>query len=93
MVKKLNKFFYCKLFKTVVENNLKGSIFFRFFGLPITIYGFNAMHVAININTRYGYICFHPTMYCFGTIWPWYFYISDNATPQNAKFALGNHLY
>lgn len=93
MLKNLHKLFYYKFFEPVVEDNLEGHISFKFLGLPITIYGFNAMHVAVNIATKYGYFCFHPTMYCFGTIWPWYFYISDDATPQRSKFAIGNHLY
>jgi hypothetical protein len=57
---------------------------------PVVTYGFNAMHVAINIRTRrWGYLCFHPTIRCFGVWWPWYFYASPNATPQAATFAIG----
>lgn len=56
----------------------------------VTIYGFNAMHVAINVRTiRWGYICFHPPMRCFGAWWPWYFYVSKNATPWAAYRAIG----
>jgi hypothetical protein len=57
---------------------------------PLTIYGFNAMHVALNLWTRrWGYICFHPPMRVFGRWWPWYFYISRDATPFNTKLAVG----
>jgi len=95
MIKKLNKLFYSNVFKPFVEDKLKGHIAFNLFNLRFVVYGFNAMHVAINVNTysRYGYICFHPPMYCYGTIWPWYFYISENATPGEAWFALGNPNY
>lgn len=56
----------------------------------ITIYGFNAMHVAVNVRTkRWGFICFHPTFRCFGKWWPWYFYISPDATPCSARFGIG----
>jgi hypothetical protein len=56
---------------------------------PITVYGYNAMHVAVNIRTRWGYICFHPTWKVFGEWWKWYFYISEDATPYNARFKMG----
>ena len=56
---------------------------------PITVYGWNAMHVAVNIKTRWGYVCFHPTWRVFGHWWPWYFYISPNATPWAATFGIG----
>lgn len=69
-----------------IEKRFEGHILIG----PITIYGFNAMHVAINIYTKHwGYICFHPIMRCFGHWWPWYFYISPNATPWAASFAIG----
>lgn len=56
----------------------------------MTIYGFNAMHVAVNVWTkRWGYICFHPPMKVFGAWWPWYFYVSPNATPSCATFGIG----
>lgn len=57
---------------------------------PITVYGRNAMHFAVNIKTRrWGYLCFQPTVRCFGRWWPWYFYASPNATPWAATFAIG----
>lgn len=57
---------------------------------PIIIYGFNAMHIALNIRTRrWGYICFHPTIRFYNWKFPWYFYISRNATPWLATVAIG----
>lgn len=65
---------------------------------PVTIYGLNAMHVAVNIKTkRWGYICFHPSLrflgkhapWILGENWPWYFHISPNATPWASTFAIG----
>jgi hypothetical protein len=59
-------------------------------GRRLTVYGWNAMHVAVNYRTRrWGYICFHPPLYWCGRWWPWYFYLSPNATPWAATFALG----
>lgn len=57
---------------------------------PVTVYGFNAMHVAINVRTRrWGYVCFHPTIRMNGHWWRWYFYCSPDATPHSATFAIG----
>ena len=56
---------------------------------PITIYGRNAMHWAVNIRSKWGWICFRLPFRCFGRWWPLYFYISPNATPQDATFMLG----
>jgi hypothetical protein len=76
------------------EKHFGGHITFTFLYWRIVIYGFNAMHVAINIRTqRWGYICFHPPIKCFGKWWPWYFYLSPNATPWAATFAVGPGLY
>lgn len=59
-------------------------------GSRITIYGYNAMHVAINVYTeRWGWICFHPTWKVFGKWWKWYFYVSPDATPYRASIAFG----
>lgn len=56
---------------------------------PITIYGENAMHWAVNIRTkRWGYICFRLPLRCFGKWWPLYFYISPNGTPWAATFSI-----
>ena len=77
------------------KKNLGLSFWERFFGGhisvgPITIYGANAMHWAVNIYTkRWGYICFRLPFFCFGKWWPLYFYISPNATPWAATFYIG----
>lgn len=56
----------------------------------LTVYGWNAMHVAVNYRTRrWGWVCFHPPLYWCGQWWPWYFYLSPNATPWAATFARG----
>lgn len=52
---------------------------------PITIYGANAMHFAVNIAVRgAGYVCFKPWTYCFDYWWRPYLYMSRDATPTNA---------
>ena len=56
---------------------------------PLTIYGFNAMHVALNLKTRWGYLCFHPTIRFYYANWPWYLYLSPNATPWAATWGVG----
>ncbi len=77
-----------KLFKkrypalSFCENFLGGHIDI----FNITIYGCNAMHWAVNISTRWGYICFRLPLRCFGKWWPLYFYVSPNATPSQATF-------
>lgn len=48
---------------------------------PLTWYGRNAMHWAVNISTRWGYLCLRPPFRCFGRWWPVYAYLSANATP------------
>lgn len=47
----------------------------------VVIYGFNAMHVAVNVKAFGWWWCFHPPMRCFGHWWPWYAYASRDATP------------
>jgi hypothetical protein len=71
------------------ERHLGGHIHFG----PVVIYGWNAMHVAINIHVpwrSWGWVCFHPTFRVFGGWWPWYFYISPDATPNSAWFRRGH---
>lgn len=52
---------------------------------PLTIYGENAMHFAVNIRVwRAGYICFKPWTWCFGVWWSPYLYLSRDATPVRA---------
>lgn len=53
---------------------------------PVTIFGENAMHWAINTRTPWGYVCFRLPVRCFSGWWPLYFYISPDATPQSATF-------
>jgi len=53
---------------------------------PITIYGENAMHWAVNISTRWGYLCFRLPICCYGVWWPLYCYLSPNATPGSATW-------
>lgn len=59
---------------------------------PVVLFGFNAMHVALNVRTPWGWVCFHPTMRVFGRWWPWYFYVSQDATPFNCSIKIG-HAY
>lgn len=71
----------------------------RFFGGhinfgPVTIYGRNAMHFAVNIRTRrWGFVCFRLPLFCFGKWWPLYWYCSPDATPHRATFRLGGCFY
>lgn len=60
---------------------------------PVTFYGENAMHWAVNISTRWGYVCFRLPLRCFGQWWPLYFYISPDGTPNSATFNLGKSNY
>jgi len=48
---------------------------------PLVIYGFNAMHVALNLKTPWGWLCARPTLRVFGQWWGWYLYLSKDATP------------
>lgn len=57
-----------------------------------TIFGWNAMHVAIRYSSkRFGHVCFHPPgrLLFYGKYCPWYFYLSTNGTPWNAYLAFG----
>lgn len=56
---------------------------------PLTIYGANAMHWAINLRIGKNYWCFHPRTRTYGALWRSYFYISRDATPTAAAFKLG----
>jgi len=58
---------------------------------PVTVYGRNAMHWAVNISTkRWGYVCFRLPLRCYGRWWPLYFYVSPNAAPWASTFYIGN---
>lgn len=67
------------------ERNLGGHLSLG----PVTVYGENAMHWAVNIRTRWGYLCFSLPFRCFGKRWPLYFYVSPNATPWAARWGVG----
>lgn len=58
---------------------------------PVTFYPLRcAMHGAVNISTRrWGYVCFKPPTRVFGKWWPWYFYLSPNATPWGSTLIVG----
>lgn len=56
---------------------------------PITIYGYNAMHWAVNIRVGRGWLCLKPISWVSGHWWPGYLYYSKNATPDAAKWGLG----
>lgn len=75
----------------ILERLLGGHVHFRLLWIwPLTVYGMNAMHFAWNLYTkRWGWICFRPTTYHFGSWWRWYFYVSPNATPWAATFKIG----
>lgn len=55
----------------------------------VVIYGANAMHWAVNVRVFGNWVCFHPTTRTFGGRWPWYFYISPDATSFRATFGFG----
>jgi hypothetical protein len=81
-------------FGRFLETRLGGHVCFRVLGRRVTIYGFNAMHVQFEVVTRrWGHVCFHPSVRCFGAWWPWKFYVSPNGTPWASTFAVGPGLY
>lgn len=61
------------------ENHAGGHVNFG----PVTIYGENAMHWAVNIRTWGGWFCFRLPLRCFGRWWPLYCYWSIDATPPD----------
>lgn len=76
----------------ILEKYLGGHVTVRLFGFVITVFGFNAMHGAVEISrpsTGWGYLVFEPPMWCFGKWWHWKLFYSPNATPRNATFAIG----
>ncbi len=69
-----------------LEKYLSSHIRFK----NIVIFGFNAMALAVNVETeRWGYICFRPTIRFRGMWWQWYFYLSPDGTPHRSTFAMG----
>lgn len=73
-----------KWLKETIKANFRGV---RSIG-PLTIYGFDAMHLSFSLDTPLGRVCFHPTVEDNG-IWPWYLYLSPNRTPRAAILAWG----
>lgn len=63
--------------------------------VDITQYGCNgAMHGALNaFIPRVGYVCFKPPTKAHGVWWPWYFYVSPDATPQRASVRMGRRAF
>lgn len=55
---------------------------------PICVYGANAMHYALEVETPWGYLMAHPTT---GERdeWRWYVFLSPNGTPQHATWGTG----
>lgn len=51
----------------------------------ITLYGWNAMHGALNIRIGRGWFCLKPPTKCFGAWWPAYCYWSPDATPNSPR--------
>ena len=73
-----------------LERHFGGYISFKIFGIYVVLYGFNAMHVALNVYMPHiGWICFHPDIHFYGCRWPWKFYVSPNGTPWAATIAIG----
>ncbi len=73
-------------------NILRGHISF----LGITIYGANAMNWAVNVRTKWGWLCFSlPVLSRFrkdcGNKWfyDWYIYLSPDGTPCASTFYIG----
>ena len=48
---------------------------------PVVIYGWNAMHGAVNVRWFGGWFCFKVPTKCFGVWWPAYCYWSPDGTP------------
>lgn len=71
------------------ENFMSGSV--SLFNHRIVFFGENAMHWAVNIRTKWGYVCFRLPFRCFGKWWSLYFYISPDGTPNEATFYLGKN--
>jgi hypothetical protein len=75
------------------ENHMGGHLSIG----PVTIYGANAMCWAVNISTRWGYLCFTlPVIAQWrensrGQKWfRWHIYLSPNATPWACTWYRGN---
>lgn len=64
------------------ENFLGGHISLG----PVTIFGENAMHWAVVIKTRTGFLSFRLPLRCFGAWWPLYCFHSPDGTPNKATW-------
>ena len=64
------------------ENFLSGHISLG----PVTIFGENAMHWAVVIETRTGYLSFRLPLRCFGAWWPLYCFHSPDGMPSKATW-------
>ncbi len=54
---------------------------------PLTIFGENAMHWAINFHTkRWGVVCLTLPLRCFGKYWGCHIYCSPSGTPWAATY-------
>ncbi len=77
-------------FWDLVERKLSGHLSIG----PVTVYGANAMHWAVNVSThRWGYVCFRLPLPCCGRWWPLYLYCSPNATPWASTFFVGRDVF
>ena len=56
---------------------------------PVTLYGANAMHWTLEVSTRWGHLCIHPTTRTFGGHWPWHIYMSRDGTPGGRSWGFG----
>lgn len=64
------------------ENFLGGAVTLG----PVTVFGENAMHWAVVINTGKDYLSFRLPMRCFGVWWPLYCFRSPDGTPTRATW-------
>ena len=79
------------MFKTLPfpDRPLKDRLWFKYMQGHVSlgrlcIYGFNAMHVALDLRTPWGFLCIHPPFIrCFGKTWPWYIYLTKDGTPHD----------
>lgn len=68
------------------ENFMGGHISFG----PITMFGDNAMHWGVTVKTkRWGYVCFRLPFRSHGCWFPLYFYLSQDATPNQSTLYFG----
>jgi hypothetical protein len=89
MIQKLKKQFRnAGIFTGTSGDRLRDRIFTGHISIgPVTIYGANAMHYAVNIRTDVGHLCARPTT---GRgYWKWYVYLSPDATPGRAYWGFG----